>query len=69
MKGNRKAAEDLCLSIIAEIVPDGSQVPIYKTMFSKMSNKEFNEFITHLKNKKKRLSIISPNFRFSKLNI
>lgn len=62
MKGNRKAAEDLCLSIIAEIVPDGSQVPIYKAMFSRMSDKEFDEFITRLENKEERLSIISPNF-------
>ncbi len=62
MKGNRKAAEDLCLSIIAKIVPDESQVPIYKAMFARMNDKQFEEFIARLDSKEERLSIICPNF-------
>ena len=62
MNSKRQAAQDLCLSIISKIVPDGSQVPIYKAMFEKMTDKDFDAFIQRLSNKEERLSIICPNF-------
>lgn len=62
MAGNRKAAEELCLSIVAKIIPDGSQVSIYKEFFARMKDKEFDAFIADLETGKQKLSIISENF-------
>lgn len=62
MAGNRKAAEDLCLSIVKDIVPDGSQVELYKQLFATMNDKQFAEFIGRLKTGEQKLAIISPNF-------
>lgn len=62
MAKNRKAAEDLCLSIVGKIVPDGSQVPIYKEYFASMDDKEFEAFINRLSTGEEKLSIISHNF-------
>lgn len=62
MAKNRKAAEELCLSIIAKIVPDGSQVPLYKQYFDSMNDKEFEAFISRLESGQEKLCIISHNF-------
>lgn len=62
MAGNRKAAEQLCISILNEIVPDKSQEKIYTELFKSMSDKQFEQFINDLESGVKKLSIIVPNF-------
>lgn len=62
MKGNRKAAEELCLQFMADIVPDGSQVTIYKELFASMTDAQFDKFIQELESGETKLSVIVPNF-------
>lgn len=66
MKGDRKAAETVCLSMMTDIVPDGSQVSIYKDMFSKMNDAQFAKFMEELESGTFKLSVVVPNF--SKVN-
>jgi len=61
--GNRKAAEELILKVISA-VDVGSKKPntiLYKNLFSKMSDIEFDNFMKKLKNKQITLSMIVPN--------
>lgn len=61
-KRNRKGAETYILNMLNKILPNGKSVQIYKDMFKKMSDKEFEQFMLDLKEKSKELVIICPNF-------
>ena len=47
---NRKAAEEFLIKEMTTITPNGGNGVIYKNLLSKMSDKEFEEFVTHLEN-------------------
>ena len=57
----RRQAEEYILKYIAKIVSGDYNVNLYKELFSKMSDKEFHEYMLKLKNKEITLSVIIPN--------
>lgn len=57
----RKAVEELILKYISKIVTGEENVKLYSDMFSKMSDKQFEEWMLKLKNKETTLSIVVPN--------
>lgn len=63
MTDNRKAAEEFILKFVAKIAPnDKSNVEIYQNMFSQMSDKAFDDFMSSIESGNNRLAVISPNF-------
>lgn len=69
MAKNRKAAQDLCLSIIDEMLPGGENKKIYEDLFSKMSDAEFDKWMTGLERGTIRLSVVSPNYSTAKIDV
>lgn len=69
MPGFRKETEKLCLMVIDELVDGGQNTQLYREMFAKMSDEEFETFINDLATEKKRLVIVVPNFSESTLDI
>ena len=67
--GNRKAAEDYILRLLNMLMPGGKSVEVYRDMFKKMSDKEFDKFMHDLKDDKITLVLIVPNFRSKGLSI
>lgn len=61
MPGNRKAAQDLILSVISRISSHKENVQLYKDKFAKMTDADFDKFIDDLDNQRIQLSIIEPN--------
>lgn len=57
----RKAVEDLILEYIGKIASGDQNVKLYKDLFAKMSDQEFDAWMHKLKNKERTLSIIVPN--------
>lgn len=57
----RKKVEDLIISYIGRIVTGKENVELYKTLFNSMSDGEFDQFMTDLRDGKKNLSVIIPN--------
>lgn len=66
---NRKAAQDFILDMIEKICPGGENLSIYQDLFSKMSDKDFDDFMVKLESGESVLAIISPNFGKSKLSV
>lgn len=62
MAKNRAATEKFILSYIGKLTPGTRNADIYKDKFSKMSDKQFDEFMTQLKNDEIKLSVIIPNY-------
>ena len=60
-KAKREKVEQLILSYISKIVTGEENINLYKELFKSMSNVQFEEFMTKLKNKEINLSIIVPN--------
>ena len=58
---NRKKTEDFILSYIKKLTRTDFNVNLYKDLFKSMNNKEFDEFMTKLKNKEFILPAIVPH--------
>lgn len=69
MAGNRKAAEQLCLDIIEEMLPGSQNTELYRDKFASMNDEQFEQFIDDLDKGKVHLSIISPNFSKPRLEV
>lgn len=66
---NRKAAQAFIIEYIGKLMPDSPNTKIYSDMFSKMTDSEFDVFMTNLKEGKSNLAIIAPNFGKQKLKV
>ena len=66
---NRKAAEDFIIRYIDKILPGSDNVKIYKDLFGKMNDEDFDVFMKKLENGENRLAIIAPNFGQQKLDV
>ncbi len=62
---SRKAAESFIIRSINKLTPGSDNSSIYKDKFSKMSDKEFDTFISKLESGEAFLPIIEPNFHGS----
>jgi len=62
MAGNRKRAEALCIELINELVPDGSNEALYREAFKAMDDDQFDQWIQGLESGKIRLAIVVPSF-------
>lgn len=69
MAGNRKAAEKLIIDYINLILPDKSNEPLYKTMFSTLNDKEFEQFINDLDTGRQKLCVIVPQMSKTKIDV
>lgn len=69
MAGNRKAAEKLIIDYINLILPDKSNEPLYKTLFSTLNDKEFEQFINDLDTGKQKLCVILPPMSKTKVDV
>lgn len=67
MAGKRKEAEAFILKYIDKMVGE-SNVKIYEDLFASMSDKDFDEFMKKIKEKKARLAVVVPNLVKSKLS-
>jgi hypothetical protein len=65
----RKEAEDFILKYIGKILPDDTNVTMYKILFASMDDKAFEEFITDLGKGTKSLAVVSPNMAKVKLEV
>lgn len=65
---NRKEAEEFILKYIAKIIKGSENTELYKKMFKRMTDNDFELFINDLESDKKHLTIIAPNFK-SKLSV
>lgn len=62
MTKNRKAAEAFILKYIEKIAPKSGNRQMYENRFSKMSDKEFDQYMADLESGKQSIYIIDPNF-------
>ena len=62
MAGNRKAAENVILTLLKKLAPGGHTVKVTKEMFERMSDAEFDIFIQELDRGDRHLVVFSPNF-------
>ena len=69
MAGNRRAAESIILEYIEKLMPGSPNTQIYRDRFSKMSDREFDEFISALESGETTLSIQAPNLSEHRLTI
>lgn len=67
MAGNRKAAEKIIIDGIEEINPGQGNRQLYEKAFAKMSDADFEQFIVDLEQNKRRLAVLVPNFKNSKM--
>jgi len=58
--GNRAAAEAVVLKWVDEIVPGGSNVAMYKELFSKMTDEQFDQWIQQLEKRETYVRVIVP---------
>jgi len=65
---NRKAFEKVVLSGIQELTRSKENVAFYQNLFASMNDKQLAVFVNDLKERRKRLSIIVPNFSESPSN-
>ena len=56
----RKAVEDYILKYVDKISGSKENVSLYKELFAKMTDKEFDNFMVRLKNKEINLSLVLP---------
>ncbi len=57
----RKAVEDFIIKYIGKIVTGDQNVNLYREMFKRMNDKDFDQFMVDLRDGKKHLTIIIPN--------
>lgn len=69
MKGNRAKAESFILKYIEKLAPKSANYSMYKKLFESMNDKQFEEFIDDLANKKKFLCITDPNFKSNGITV
>ena len=69
MPGNRAAAEKVALAGLEQILPGGPNSELYKAMFKRMSDKDFDEWIEALEKGELRLAVVAPIFNKAKLDI
>lgn len=69
MAGNRKAAEAVIIKIIEAILPGGGNRAIYEDFFSKLSDKQFDEWMQDIHHGRKRPFIYVPVHQPKKLSI
>lgn len=69
MSGNRQAAEAVIYKYIEKLLPGSENQQMYKDMFGKMSDKDFDLFMSMLEEGKIRLAIVAPNLKEPKLEI
>lgn len=69
MAGNRSAAEKFILDCLNDIIPDTKNIDLYKNIFAKMSDRQFEDFIKKLDSGEVIIRIIVPNFSNEKLSI
>lgn len=62
MAGNRRLCEQIILGDIDKMTNHKQNVQFYKDKFAKMSDKDFEQFVTDLESGKIALSIVEPNF-------
>jgi len=61
MSKNRKKTEEFILKYIKKITNTDFNVNLYKDLFKSMNDKEFDEFMTKLKNNETILQVIVPH--------
>lgn len=69
MSRNRKAAEELIIAGVEEILPGAGNAELYREAFAQMDDEAFDRFITSLENETQRLAIVAPNFSENKLSV
>ena len=69
MPGNRKAATDFIVKYIEKLLPGSQNTPYYQDFLGKMSDKEFEDFMTKIDEGKIILPIISENLGKVKLEV
>lgn len=62
MAKNRKAAEEFILKYVEKIAPKSGNRQMYENRFSKMSDKEFDQYMADLESGKQNIYIVDPNF-------
>ena len=65
----RKQAEEHVLKFIAKIAPGDENITLYRNMFKRMSNVEFDDWVKALGSEKTSLQIIAPNDGNVKLSV
>ena len=66
---NRKAAEAKILQIVNEIEPTGYNAQQYKRIFASMSDKQFHDYMTDLRDGKKILVLFKPLYEAKGITI
>ena len=61
MAGNRKEAEKIIIDMVEAILPGGGNRQVYETFFSKMSDKDFDQWMEDINAGKERPFIYVPN--------
>ena len=54
MAGNRKEAEKIIIDMVEAILPGGGNRQVYETFFSKMSDKDFDQWMEDINAGKER---------------
>lgn len=69
MAKNRLGAVQFILKYIEKIAPNSGNKKIYEEFFARMSDKEFESFMSDIRDGKRILCIIVPNFKQSALSV
>lgn len=62
MPGNRKAAEQVIVSLIEEMTPGSDNANMYRRIFKVMTDKDFDSLMDDLESGKRHLHVVAPNF-------
>lgn len=69
MPNNRKEAQEYILKYVEKLLPESGNKELYETFFTSLDDKQFEEFIVNLGEKKTSLCITVPNFHKAKLSV
>lgn len=69
MAGNRKAAEDFIIEYIDKILPGSPNTQMYRNMFAKMSDKQFDDFMFKIGTGEQILTLITPNMTNYRISV
>jgi len=69
MKKNRKATEQFILKYIKKLTKTDFNVKLYEEMFKRMNDKEFEEFMTKIKNGDLTLQVVIPHELSKKIRV
>jgi hypothetical protein len=67
--GNRKAATDELIRLLNLMLPDSPNNELYRTQLERLSNEEFEIYMSKLESGEEIVSIISPNLTEQKLTV